>query len=684
MEPFSWFGISADASHHLARALVLGIIVSSEAVLARQRRTDFEGHLLLFSAFCLLMAGELFSVIVGIIERGTPGRPAPGIWVWGPILRSIGWLGVAFCFDFVRGGGHRGLRGNSRHYLFLAAVLFTVGALLTAGNFNTAGAPTSVAQLGRASFLLHGIQLGSILLLASKAIAASGRWLSALETRMFLLGCLAGVLGALAQVLTGPREHFTTLAFTVCVAVILRGNYRRRQIEAVRASEDRSAKTLLLHRITTQLKSTFELQRLYEILMDSLISNLGAESGAIYIRGDHDSSLRPVLVHGPFPPPMPLPDWCPEDRKVMQEVVNRTEVPLGEGIVGRVAKTGTPNYIHDESGAARYYTWNTGFGRVHTAVALPLRSPEGVYGVVQIVNRGDGTPFGEEDLRFMSLLVEQAGLAIYNARLHAEIVERQRTQEQIKIAQQIQQRLIPSDLPEIPGIAIGTEYRAAQEVGGDYFDVYRIDHDHLGLLVFDVAGKGVPGALLMAITSTFLKMAAPRATSPAWVLNEVNAALSAEIRRGLFVTVAYGVLELSSRRLTLCCAGHPEALIIRETDLSCESHKPRGAAMGLLKPNRFRRALEQETIQLDPGDTVLLYTDGIIEAMNDDAEEFGKERLCKACRRFMRKGPRRVASEIINAVSAHAGQQPQYDDMTVLALRVIPDDGPPQGGQEGR
>jgi len=285
-----------------------------------------------------------------------------------------------------------------------------------------------------------------------------------------------------------------------------------------------------------------------------------------------------------------------------------------------------------------------------------------------VVNRTDGAAFSEEDLRFMSLLVEQAGLAIYNARLYAEHLERQRTNEQIKIARDIQLHLVPTRLPEIAGLSVGAEYCAAQEVGGDYFDIYRIDHDHVGLVVFDVAGKGVPGALLMAITATFLKMAAPRSRSPAWVLNEVNAALGPDIRRGLYVTALYAVLRLSTGEVTLCSAGHPDAIVVRR-DGTCEKHKPRGAALGLLRPNRFRLALEQRSISLGPGDTLLIYTDGVIEARDGGGREFGEERLLRVAREFAPRGPQRLAREILAAVRGHAGEEPQYDDTTVLAAR---------------
>jgi len=390
----------------------------------------------------------------------------------------------------------------------------------------------------------------------------------------------------------------------------------------------------------------------------------------VYIRHERRPVLMPVLVHGEYPSPMPLPGLLPGDVKAIHKMVRQLRVPVGEGIVGQVAETGIPSYIYDPEDAEHLYRWPTGRTVVRSAIALPLRSPEGVYGVVQIVNRMGGGAFTEEDLRFVSLLVEQAGLAIYNARLHAKILERQRTEEQIKIARQIQLRLVPTELPRIPGIAVGAEYHAAQEVGGDYYDFYRIDHDHLGILVFDVAGKGVPGALLMAITRTFLKMAAPRSTSPAWVLNEVNAALSAELRRGLYITATYGVLKLSTFELTLCCAGHTHAVVIRDGAEKCERYKPGGAALGLLRPNRFRAILEQQSVQLRSGDTLMLYTDGVIEAMDEQGAAFGEERLCAMAVDLAPKGPETLSAGIGDAVRAHAGAAPQYDDITLVALRV--------------
>jgi len=664
--------VQADAVYALPRAFILGILVSSEGLLARRRRVRFERPLVLFGASALMMAGEVCVILASLFAWGDAALLPPGTWVWPTALSTLGLLSMAFCFDLVTAADDREVRLHSRRYLVFAGFFLSTAVLVTGLRFPASrAAPSSQGHLGFVAILFHGARAFAMLLLLAKVRGAAGTWFSTLESRVFTAGCLLGMAGAFLAIYTGPREHLTTFAYTLFVAVIQRDAYRRTEMEAVRAAEDRSTKMLLFHRITTQLKSSFDLGRLYEILMDSLFSNLGAESGAIYVKQDPRGNLRPAYVRGPFPPPAPLPGETPQDPEALRRAVAAMEIPPGVGIAGKVAQKGVPVYIFDPADARRHYTWDTGVA-VRTAIALPLRSQEGVYGVVMLVNRAGGGAFTEEDLRFMSLLVEQTGLAIYNARLYAEHLERQRTDEQIKIAREIQLHLVPTRLPEIGGLEIGAEYSAAQEVGGDYYDIYRIDHDHVGFVVFDVAGKGVPGALLMAITATFLKMAAPRSQSPAWVLNEVNAALNSEMRRGLYVTALYAVIRPSTGEVTLCSAGHPDAIVIRR-DGRCERHNPRGAALGLLAPNRFRLSLDQEVFVLEPGDTLLMYTDGVIEARDAQGREFGDERLLRVARQNARHGPRALAREIIAAVRGHTGDQPPYDDVTVLAVRRSPD-----------
>jgi sigma-B regulation protein RsbU (phosphoserine phosphatase) len=665
----------------LSRAFVLGIILSSQALLARRKRVGFEQHLILFSASCILIAAEILGICLSLLDSRPEIVLPPAMWGWYPVLSSVGLLGLAFCFDFMRltgGEPDRGdprpsLRSRSLRFLVAAGILFALGALLMQAPFARDKFPTSRHQMGSASYLLHGIQAAAMALLGWKALFTRRVWLSRTETRIFVLGAAVGVSGALLQIFVGPQEYLTTFAFTLFVGVLLRDNYRRSELDAVRASTERTAHMLLFHRITTQLKSTSDLPQLYQIALTSLLDHLHAESGAIYLGADGDSDLSPARIQGPYPPPLPLGDLGSRDAVEVRTLISSARVPPGAGVIGRVAATGAPLYIASADDAAAHYTWPTGAVHVRTAIALPLRGPAGIFGVIQVVNRRDGAAFSESDLRFTSLIAEQAGLAIYDARLHAEMVQRQRAEEQLRVAREIQLRMIPAEPPHIPGLSLGAEYMAAEEVGGDYFDFYRIDHDHLGVVIFDVAGRGVPAALLMAITSTFFKMAAPRSNSPAWVLNEVNAALAAEMRQGLYVTALYGVLRFSTLQFTFVCAGHTDAIVIQEGKPVCVRHRPRGAALGLLRPNRFRAVMEQETIQLREGDTLLLYTDGVVEATNDEGEQFGEDRLCEVALAHAADGARRLAAEIKDAVRRHSGSQRQEDDLTILTLHIAPE-----------
>lgn len=668
---------AGETVYCLGRALVLGILVSSEALLARHRRVGFERHLILFSAFLALMAAELLGVFAGMDPTNHAFWSQVGVWVWYPVVTSVSLFGIAFCFDFVRvrrtvppGPACRELvRSHSRWFLIVSGSILAVGALLMGVHFRGTGLATSFNELGRAAYLLHGIQAAAMLTLIWKVRQSRGVWLSDTESSIFVMGCISGAMGAISQIAVGPHEHLTTLAYTVFVAVLLRDNYRRSEVEAMRANEDRTARTLLFHRTTTQFKSVADIRALYAALMDGLRSNLNAESGAIYLLEPALKKLQPVLVQGPYPPPTPSPSAEPMVEGNPPQ--GWPGVTPGDGIVGRVAETGVPIYIYDAADARRWYDWLA--TDVRTTIVLPLRSPEGVYGVVQVVNRLDGSAFSEEQLRFMGLIVEQAGLAIYNMRLQEEMLQRQRAEEQLKVARQIQMGLVPRQLPRIPGLSLAVDYAPAQEVGGDYYNFYSIDHDHLGIGVFDVSGKGVPGALLAAITGTFMKMAAPRSKSPAWALNEVSLALAPEMQRGMYVTACYAVLRLSTLQLTFVSAGHPDTLIVRERDANCERHKPRGAAIGLLPPNRFRTVLEQETVQLEQGDTVVFYTDGVTEAMNGQGEHFGIDRLTAACSAHARKGPKEMTAEVLAAIQRHVGDTPQYDDITIIALRVWPE-----------
>jgi sigma-B regulation protein RsbU (phosphoserine phosphatase) len=239
----------------------------------------------------------------------------------------------------------------------------------------------------------------------------------------------------------------------------------------------------------------------------------------------------------------------------------------------------------------------------------------------------------------------------------------QQQEEELKRAREIQQMLLPSALPQLAGVQIAGAWQPAREVGGDYFDVIQLDKNRLGICVGDVAGKGITAALLMAnLQASFRAFATPEA-SPQVVCTKLNKFLCANIASGKFVTFFYAVLDADTRTLIYENAGHSPGLLLR-SDGTTETLRGGGAVLGALPD----WAYQDYTAQLQPGDQLLLSTDGITEAENAQLEEFGEERLLEAAR--ARHGSAlEVQRAIMQQVTAFCGGNFR-DDATLLVLRI--------------
>jgi phosphoserine phosphatase RsbU/P len=239
----------------------------------------------------------------------------------------------------------------------------------------------------------------------------------------------------------------------------------------------------------------------------------------------------------------------------------------------------------------------------------------------------------------------------------------QQQEEELKRAREIQQMLLPSTLPQLAGVQIAGAWQPAREVGGDYFDVIQLDKDRLGICVGDVAGKGITAALLMANLQASFRAFATADASPQVVCTKLNKFLCANIASGKFVTFFYAVLDASARTLTYENAGHSPGLLLRSNGTT-ETLQGGGAVLGALPDWTY----ENSTAQLQPGDQLLLSTDGITEAENDKLEEFGDERLLEAAR--ARQGSAlEVQRAIMQQVTAFCGGNFR-DDATLLVVRI--------------
>lgn len=399
-----------------------------------------------------------------------------------------------------------------------------------------------------------------------------------------------------------------------------------------------------------------------------------ASSGAVYILEPDGEHLRASAVSGVFPPLTHRVesklDAHVSRAKHIEEQVRTRLVARGEGLIGCVADLGAPLVIEDAGADDRVPKHDIDFLQVRTLALVPMRFHRRVLGVVVLANRVDGSPFSETDLNLLQALSDQASASIHYAGLRETIDQKKRIDHDLSVAREIQSALLPKEIPHIAGVEIAAFNDPAQEIGGDYYDVVPIDERHIGLAIADVSGKGVSGALLMSVCRSILRAHASAKTSPAAVLRIMNQILRRDISEDMFITMLYMVFDTERHELTVARAGHERPILMAADGAITPIDSP-GTALGMLDPDAFDAIVADSTVRLKPGDVVVAYTDGITEAMNDQEQEWGVQSFLDAVRVAAPEGAHSVLNNVRQRLNRFVGKRPQYDDMTLLALRDL-------------
>ncbi len=343
----------------------------------------------------------------------------------------------------------------------------------------------------------------------------------------------------------------------------------------------------------------------------------------------------------------------PDLGSFMERVIERTEAALGA----------RPELIQDRAEV---------MSRVHSFPALraarapvsagadllmPVFSDDEVHGVLRLAPKSTGREYDAEDLKFLTALAEQVAITANQFRVRHE-------RQESEYARDIQQGLLPREIPQIAGFTIAGAWQPARTVGGDYYDVFHLGDTQLALVVADVSGKGVPAALLMSNLQATVKAYAAVEPCPKDLCGNVNRAVCKSITPGKFITFFYAVLDSAARRLSYTNAGHNPPVLVRQ-DGACLKLEANGAVLGIF-PNG---CYEQAAVELMPGDRLVMFTDGITEAAASNGEEFGEERLIER----VRESPAVTAADLRNEIMQCVTQYCRgdfADDATVLTVAV--------------
>jgi sigma-B regulation protein RsbU (phosphoserine phosphatase) len=412
---------------------------------------------------------------------------------------------------------------------------------------------------------------------------------------------------------------------------------RRAISPGVHSSHEFVQVLMKLQRATNLIASTLDLDALIDRVVNDIADSIGNVKVAVWLRADDTEEMVLLGVRG----------------SSKYEKGDRLQIGR-QGMVGHVAATGKMRYARDVHQDPYYIACEPA---TRSEVGIPLKTAGVVIGVL-CIDHHQTDAFSDDQLKVMQALAGHIAIAIENARLfRLERFERERMQQESAEARAIQQALFLKPVPLIPGFAFETAWHPAGAVAGDWFDFIDLGDQRYGIALADVSGKGMSAALLMSATRAILRSLAPLYSSPAETLAHLNRTLTEDFPMGKFVTMVYGVLDAGTRELTLASAGHLPPLLINShcSFLELDTGLPLGLGVS---------SYPQCTITLTPGTKLLLYTDGITEAMDSTEEEYGPARLIE---HFLRPGA--CIDGLIAEVQRFGAGSGLTDDATAVLIR---------------
>lgn len=304
---------------------------------------------------------------------------------------------------------------------------------------------------------------------------------------------------------------------------------------------------------------------------------------------------------------------------------------------------------------------------LRSVMCAPLLYNNEVCGVLQVDSARTGVQFGREDAALLVGIASQVALVLALSQMHSRALERELMDHDLELARRIQKQFLPQGIVAPEGYSIGVEYDPALAVGGDFYDVFALAGGRIALLIGDVAGKGISAALLMARIGSEVRFQSAGRTDPKEILARVNDSLESSAAEGMFATAFMLVLDPHSGQVTFSNAGHPAPLVRLPDGRTAPLGMVGGAPLGLAES----KAITQQTRQLEPGAAIVLFTDGVTEALNTRAELFGTEKLEKTVG-AARGDAEVIKTLLVEAVRRFRGKAAQADDITVLTLARAP------------
>jgi sigma-B regulation protein RsbU (phosphoserine phosphatase) len=401
--------------------------------------------------------------------------------------------------------------------------------------------------------------------------------------------------------------------------------------------------------VTRRMNAALDLDAVLTTIVDSLISIARADRGFLMLRSLEDGELQFTIAR---------------DKKGQDLEEKKFRVSLG--VVNEVAEKGETRLIDDAASSDAYQARRSIISlSLRTIVCVPLATTHGVIGVIYVDSNAITRRFTNDDLPLIEAFASQAAATLERVRLERAERQGERLRQQMAVASEIQRTFLPSEFPDLPGVVGSVASVPALDVGGDFYDVIELPGGRVGVMVGDVSGKGVPGALFGARIMSDVRYQALLLDDVAETMTSINKIVAERVTRGMFVTFIYAVVDPASGKVVYANAGHLPPVIRRADGTIEEWPKPSSMPLGILSTTTF----ESGTGSLGAGDTLVLLSDGLGDAQQADGDRFGDERVNDTIATGP-SDPVGLVKGLCDATAAFTGNEPQADDQTLLAIAL--------------
>lgn len=403
--------------------------------------------------------------------------------------------------------------------------------------------------------------------------------------------------------------------------------------------------------ITKTISRSLDLDEVLKLVMDTLGSLIPYDAAGIYLierngKGDSPYIFKSKVIRG----------------YNISFALVEPRLKLGEGFIGYVAQTMKPLISPDVSEDSRYFPARK---RTKSEMVAPIISNDEVIGVFDLES-DNLNAYDEDDLAVLQLLASQVAIIIEKAELHEQLVEKKRLQAQLEIARHVQLELLPPSDPQISNFDISAYVFPTEQVSGDYYDWVEVFEDQIGIVVADAVGKGIPAALLMAFLRASLRSGVQIGYAPHIAMAKVSNLLWDSTETHQFITAIYGILDATNRTFVFSNAGHNPPLLIKP-DGEYKFIEYGNMPLGMFRDVHYH----QHFIRIEPGQVLVLYTDGITEGENASGEDYGRERFAKSVLECIHLPAKKMINHIRKAVADFTERKFLDDDGTLFIVKAI-------------